>query len=60
MNVAITDRYKLKPGSVWKAFSTDNFAFWISCCYLFFEYVRPSRFGQYLKSINTGQGLLSS
>ncbi|MFO7728312.1 MAG: DUF5935 domain-containing protein [Desulfonatronovibrio sp.] len=37
----MTDLYRLKPGAVWKAFASDNFAFWMSCFYLFFEYVRP-------------------
>lgn len=37
----MTDLYRLKPGAVWRAFATDNFAFWMSCFYLFFEYVRP-------------------
>ncbi len=33
--------YSLKPKAIWNAFATDNFAFWMSCAYLFFEYVRP-------------------
>ena len=41
MNVPITDLYRLKPGAIWKAFASENFAFWMSCAYLFFEYVRP-------------------
>jgi O-antigen ligase len=41
MKVLMTDLYRLKPGAIWKAFSTDNFAFWMSCAYLFFEYIRP-------------------
>ena len=37
----MTDLYRLKPTAIWKAFTADNFAFWMSCAYLFFEYVRP-------------------
>ena len=40
-SVPITDLYSLRPGAIWTAFKTDNFAFWMSCAYLFFEYVRP-------------------
>lgn len=41
MNVPIENLYKLRPSSVWTAIASDNFAFWMCCCYLFFEYVRP-------------------
>ncbi len=41
MNTTITDLYRLKPSAIWRAFAWDNFAFWMSCTYLFFEYVRP-------------------
>ena len=41
MGIPITDLYALKPRMLWQAFATDNFAFWMSCAYLFFEYVRP-------------------
>ncbi|MCF8095709.1 MAG: O-antigen ligase family protein [Desulfobacteraceae bacterium] len=41
MSVSTTDLYMLKPGALWRAFATDSFAFWMSCLYLFFEYVRP-------------------
>lgn len=41
MSVPIADLYMLKPRSIWIAFKRDNFAFWMSCFYLFFEYVRP-------------------
>lgn len=33
--------YALRPRAIWTAFKTDGFAFWMSCAYLFFEYVRP-------------------
>jgi putative inorganic carbon (hco3(-)) transporter len=36
-----SELYSLKPRAVWSAFATDNFAFWMSCCYLIFEYIRP-------------------
>ena len=39
--VPVEDLYRLKFGAIWKAFTADNFAFWMSCAYLFFEYVRP-------------------
>lgn len=39
--VPIEDLYRLKIGAIWKAFTADNFAFWMCCAYLFFEYVRP-------------------
>jgi putative inorganic carbon (hco3(-)) transporter len=35
------DLYRLRPSAIWRAFSTQTFAFWMSCAYLFFEYVRP-------------------
>jgi putative inorganic carbon (hco3(-)) transporter len=41
MSVPITDLYKLKPHALWRAFVSENFAFWMSCAYLFFEYIRP-------------------
>jgi len=41
IEVPIEDLYRLKFGAIWKAFTADNFAFWMSCAYLFFEYVRP-------------------
>lgn len=41
MSIPIADLYALKPRALWQAFATDNFAFWMSCTYLFFEYVRP-------------------
>lgn len=41
MSIPIADLYALKPRALWLAFATDNFAFWMSCAYLFFEYVRP-------------------
>ena len=39
--VPIEELYSLRPGTVWKVFSSDNFSFWMVCAYLFFEYVRP-------------------
>jgi len=41
MDIPIAELYRLKPGTIWKAFTTENFAFWMSSAYLFFEYVRP-------------------
>lgn len=41
MNIPITELYRLKPGTAWKAFTAENFAFWMSSAYLLFEYVRP-------------------
>jgi len=41
MQKEITDLYKLKPSSIWEAFTAENFAFWMACLYLFFEYIRP-------------------
>ncbi|MBA2883011.1 putative O-glycosylation ligase (exosortase A-associated) [Desulfosalsimonas propionicica] len=41
MTVSTIDLYKLRPGKIWRAFATEGFAFWMSCLYLFFEYVRP-------------------
>lgn len=35
------DFYALKPGAIWKSFRKEHFSFWMICCYLFFEYVRP-------------------
>lgn len=41
MTIPISDIYSLKTSAIRKAFTTDCFAFWMSCAYLFFEYVRP-------------------
>ncbi|ALC16860.1 O-antigen ligase [Desulfuromonas soudanensis] len=41
MTVPISNLYKLQHGAIWKAIKTDNFAFWMCCAYLFFEYIRP-------------------
>src|SRR6056297_501384 len=41
MNIPMADLYRLKIVTIWKSFASDNFAFWMSCFYLFFEYVRP-------------------
>ena len=38
---SIDELYGLKPSALWKAFTQQNFAFWMACAYLFFEYVRP-------------------
>lgn len=40
-NVSIEDLYELKICSIWKAFVSEGFSFWMCCLYLFFEYVRP-------------------
>ncbi len=41
MSIPITDLYALKLRALWQAFATDGFAFWMSCAYLVFEYIRP-------------------
>jgi putative inorganic carbon (HCO3(-)) transporter len=33
--------YALNIGAIWAHFKKENFSFWMICCYLFFEYVRP-------------------
>jgi O-antigen ligase len=33
--------YALRLGSLWNAFVKEHFSFWMTCGYLFFEYVRP-------------------
>ncbi|MDT8453028.1 MAG: O-antigen ligase family protein [Gammaproteobacteria bacterium] len=39
--MSITELYSLRPRVLWQAFKSENFAFWMACAYLFFEYVRP-------------------
>ena len=48
VSVPLSDLYALKPRALWRAFASDNFAFWMSCCYLFFEYVRPQAIWTFL------------
>ena len=38
---SMDDFYALKVGAIWTHFKSESFAFWMICCYLFFEYVRP-------------------
>jgi O-antigen ligase len=33
--------YALRLRSLWNAFAKEHFSFWMTCGYLFFEYVRP-------------------
>lgn len=40
-NVSLTDLYQMKLRFILAAFVQENFSFWMSCAYLFFEYVRP-------------------
>ena len=47
-DISIEDLYALKVRSIWKAFASEGFAFWMSCCYLFFEYVRPQAIWTFL------------
>ncbi len=35
------DFYALRIKSIWAYFRGENFSFWMICCYLFVEYVRP-------------------
>lgn len=35
------DFLALKPGAIWRHFRKEHFSFWMICCYLLFEYVRP-------------------
>ncbi|WP_339668552.1 O-antigen ligase family protein [Dasania marina] len=39
--VPIEDFYSLKIKSIWNHVKDEGFSFWMICCYLFFEYVRP-------------------
>lgn len=48
MNIPINNLYQLKLRTLWRAFLGDNFAFWMSCAYLFFEYVRPQSIWSFL------------
>jgi len=40
-SVEIEDIYALKFGAIWRQFQSEHFSFWMICCYLFVEYVRP-------------------
>lgn len=44
----LTELYALRPSSIWAALKAESFAFWMSCCYLFFEYVRPQKIWTFL------------
>ena len=33
--------YLFKVGALWHYFKQESFSFWMICCYLFFEFVRP-------------------
>ncbi|MES2822432.1 MAG: O-antigen ligase family protein [Pseudomonadota bacterium] len=35
------DFYAFKLGPMWSYFKRQHFSFWMICCYLFFEFVRP-------------------
>ncbi len=37
----IQDFYAFKVGPMWRYFKSQHFSFWMICCYLFFEFVRP-------------------
>jgi putative inorganic carbon (hco3(-)) transporter len=37
----IEDFYAFKLGPMWSYFKSQHFSFWMICCYLFFEFVRP-------------------
>lgn len=37
----VTDFYLFKIPSLWNHFQKESFSFWMICCYLFFEFVRP-------------------
>lgn len=39
--IALSDIYALKAGSLWAAFKQQNISLWMLCLYYFFEYVRP-------------------
>lgn len=38
---SMDDFYALKMGALWRHFKSEHFSFWMICCYIFFEYVRP-------------------
>jgi putative inorganic carbon (HCO3(-)) transporter len=40
-SVSMEDFYALKIGVIWAHFKKEHFSFWMICCYLFIEYVRP-------------------
>jgi hypothetical protein len=37
----IDDFYAFKVRNMWSYFKAQHFSFWMICCYLFFEFVRP-------------------
>ena len=37
----VEDFYAFKFGPMWRYFKSQHFSFWMICCYLFFEFVRP-------------------
>ena len=37
----VEDFYAFKFGAMWRYFKAQHFSFWMICCYLFFEFVRP-------------------
>ncbi len=38
---SVEDFYAFKIGPMWQYFKSQHFSFWMICCYLFFEFVRP-------------------
>lgn len=37
----VEDFYVFKIGAMWRYCKTQHYSFWMVCCYLFFEFVRP-------------------
>jgi len=37
----IEDFYAFRVGAMWRYFKSQHYSFWMICCYLFFEFVRP-------------------
>jgi len=37
----VADFYLFKVSPLWRHFKQERFSFWMICCYLFFEFVRP-------------------
>lgn len=40
-SLTVQDLFELKTGKLWRYFSSESFAFWMICAYLFLEYFRP-------------------
>ncbi len=40
-NYEVSDFYAFRFGAMWNYFKGQHFSFWMICCYLFFEFVRP-------------------